>query len=309
MSFTRTQGQARAVRLLSGLLAGGRIPSALIFAGPDGVGKTAIAHDFAKALLCPSVRDGEPCGLCGDCQGIDRRLHVDVKAVNQDYQTSLQEGEAAKGGTLKMDTILHLRRDMEMRSLLGGWKVAVIEDAHTLETESANALLKILEEPPEKTLWILVTSQKDRLPKTIPSRCFSISFSPLPVAVVAAALERAGVPASRAARLAQLSEGSISRALELSAGPGYPECLVESPLAPLTASEKLPKEAYLARAQAETALYALAQDVRLRHLDGAIPFSRAEGPLRELGKLRQSLRANADPKTVLMLAALEVQGI
>jgi DNA polymerase III delta' subunit len=308
VSFTQAQGQPRAVRLLSGLLRGGRIPSALLLVGPDGVGKTTIAHDFAKGLICPSADEGVPCGLCPDCQAVDRRLHVDVKAVNQDYQTSLNEGEVAKGGTLRVDTILHLRRDMEMRSLLGGWKVAVIEDAHTLENESANALLKILEEPPEKTLWILSTSQKDRLPKTIPSRCFSITFSPLPASVVAAALERAGVPAQRAARLAELSEGSISRARQLADGPGYPECLLESPLAPLTA-DKLPKEAYLARAQAETALYALAQDLRLRHLDGSVPFSAAEGPLRELGRLRQALRANADPKTVLLLAALEVQGL
>lgn len=310
MSFTAIQGQKRAERILSGLLATGRIPAAMLFVGPDGVGKTVIAHDFAKALVCPSAEDGRgPCGLCGDCQAVDRRMHLDVKAVNQDYQTSLNEGEVSKGGTLKVDTILHLRHDMEMQSMLGRWKVAVIEDAHTLENESANALLKILEEPPPKTLWILLTSQRDRLPKTIPSRCFSIPFSPLPAAVVAAAVQRAGIPADRAARLAELSEGSVSRALQLAQGPGYPESLLEAPLSPLTAADALPKEAYLARAQVETALYALSQHLRLRHLDGLAPFSRVERPLRELGRLRQSLRANADPKSVLLLAALEVQGL
>lgn len=309
MSFTQAQGQQRAVRLLSGLLASGRIPSALLFVGPDGVGKTLIAHDFAKGLLCGSAGDGRPCGLCGDCQAVDRRLHLDVKAVNQAYQTSLNEGAVAKGGTLKVDTITHLRRDMGMQSLLGRWKIAVIEDAHTLELESANALLKIIEEPPPQTLWILVTSQSDRLPKTIPSRCFSISFSPLPAAVVGAALERAGVPAERAARLSRLSEGSVSRALQLFNSPGYPESLTDSPLAPLSSADALPKEAYLARAQVETALYALSQDLRLRHLEGSMPFSRVERPLRELNRLRQSLKSNVDPRSVLTLAALEAQGI
>jgi DNA polymerase III delta' subunit len=310
MSFTQAQGQARAIRVLSGLLKTGRLPTALLFNGPDGVGKTMIAHDFAKALVCASATEGrDPCGLCADCQAVDRRLHVDVKAVNQAYQTSFDEGEVSKGNVLKVDTMRHLRSDMELQSLMGGWKVAVIEDAHTLEAAGYNALLKILEEPPAKTLWILVTSQKDRMPKTIPSRCFTVTFAPLPPAVVARALETDGIPAERAARLAELSEGSISRARQLALGPGYPESLVESPLAPLSAPDGLPKEAYLARQQVETALYALAQDLRLKHLDGRAPFSRVERPLRELDRLRRSLRANADPKTVLMLAALEVQGL
>lgn len=309
MSFTRAEGQPRAARLLSGLLSSGRLPSAMLFVGPDGVGKTLVAHDFAKALVCGSGAPGEPCGLCGDCQAVDRRMHPDVKAVNQDYQTALNEGEVAKAGTLKIDTIRHLRRDMEMQSLLGRWKVAVIEDAHTLEMESCNALLKILEEPPSKTLWILCTSQRERLPRTIPSRCFSIPFSPLPTEVVARSLERLGVPPERAARVAELSEGSVSRARQLAEGPGYPESLTQDLLSPLTAADALPKEAYLARAQVETALFALGQDLRLRHLDGRLPFSRVERPMRELEKLRRSLRQNADPRSVLTLAALEAQGL
>jgi DNA polymerase III subunit delta' len=309
MSFTQAQGQPRALRLLSGLLRTGRLPSAMLFVGPDGVGKGVMARDFAKALSCPSARDGEPCTLCADCQAIDSGLHPDVKLVNQDYQTALNEGEVSKGGTLRVKTILHLRHDMELQSLLGRWKVAIIEDAHTLEVESSNALLKIIEEPPRQTLWILLTSQRERLPKTIPSRCFSIPFSPLPAAVVAAALERSGIPAERARRLAELSEGSVSRARQLSDTGGYPESLTQTPVAPLAASEALPKEAFLARGQAEAGLYALAQDLRLKHLDGLVPFSRVERPLRELNRLRQSLKSNADPRTVLMLAALEAQGI
>ena len=309
MSFTQAEGQQRAVRLLSGLMETGRLPSALLFVGPDGVGKTLVAHDFAKALLCLSGKPGSPCGLCADCQGIDKRLHPDVKAVNQAYQTALNEGDVSKAKTLKVDTIRHLRYDMEMQSMLGRWKVAVIEEADTLEPEAANSLLKIIEEPPAQTLWILTTSQRERLPKTIPSRCFSIGFSPLPPGVVARALQRSGVASERAVRLAELCEGSVSRALQLSQSPGYPESLTDTPLSPWTAADALPREAYLARVQVESALFALAQDLRLRHLDGRLPFSRVERPLREINALRRSLKANADPRTVLTLAALDAQGI
>ncbi|MDE2038895.1 MAG: DNA polymerase III subunit [Elusimicrobia bacterium] len=309
MSFTSAQGQAKAVRLLSGLLSRGRLPPALLLAGPEGVGKALLAHDFAKALLCPAGQPAEPCGLCPDCQAVDRRLHPDVKAVNQGYQTALNEGEASRGATLRVDTILHLRRDMELQPLRGRWKVAVIEDAHTLELESSNALLKALEEPPPRTLWILTSAQRERLPGTVRSRCALIPCSPLPSQLVAEILSRAGVPAERARRLAALSEGSASRALRLAQDPGVPESMIETPLAPLNAADALPREAPLARERAEQALYALSQDVRLRHLDGELSFSRAERPLRRLERLRRCLRSNADPRTVLLLACLEAQGL
>jgi len=308
MTFGKVKGQARAAKALSGMLETGRIPAAVVFHGMEGTGKTLMAVEFARVLLCKDRKGpAEPaCGFCSDCLSVDRRIHPDLALVNAQYQAALLEADAAKQKSLRVDTIRHLRRDMELRSLLGNWKIAVVEDAHTMEIEAANALLKILEEPNPKTVWILVSSQRERMPRTVLSRCFSAAFAPLPQAVVADILEGRGVAQDRAAAAAALCEGSAGRALELAAGE-YPQALYAGPLAAFQAADSLPREGYLARGQVEAALFALSQDLRLKHLQGALPFARVERPLRELLRLRQALRANADPKVVLTLGGLAVE--
>jgi len=310
MTFGKVKGQARAAKVLSGILASGRIPAAVVFHGMEGTGKTLMAVEFARTLLCRQRQGGESaaCGCCSDCLSVDKRIHPDLAVVNAQYQAALLEGDAAKQKSLRVDTIRHLRRDMEMRSLMGSWKIAVVEDAHTLEIEASNALLKILEEPDPKTLWLLVTSQRERVPRTVLSRCFSVAFSPLPVAVVADILEAEGVAPEEAATAAALCEGSAGRALELAAGE-YPQALYAGPLAAFQAADSLPREGYLARGQTEAALFALSQDLRLKHLQGGLSFARVERPLRELVRLRQALRSNADPKVVMTLAGLAVEGV
>lgn len=308
MILRKAKAQPRAARRLEGLLKTGRIPSALLFFGPDGVGKALMARELAQALLCGGRQETEPpCGLCSDCQAVEKGLHPDVRFINAAYQAALREEETAKQRTLRVDTVRHARGEMEMKSLLGRWKVAVVEDAHTLELESANALLKILEEPQPSTLWVLVTSQKERLPKTVVSRCFSIGFAPLPPAVVQEVLGARGIAAAEAQRLARLCEGSISRALALAEQPL--EDLASGPLKPFSAADALPRELYLAREQVELSLFALAQRLRERHLDGELSFSQVEPALRELQSLRKALRSNADPRSVLALAGLEAEGL
>jgi DNA polymerase III delta' subunit len=310
VSFFRVQGQRRATKILEGLLSSERIPSAMLFSGLEGTGKTLMAREFAKALLCQEKKSpAEPCGLCSDCAAIDKGLHPDVKIVDASYQAGLVEGEVAKQKILQADTLRHLRRDMEMQSMLGRWKVAIVCDAHTMTDAAANVLLKNLEEPQPQTLWILVSAQKGRMLKTIMSRCFSVTFSPLTPEIVKALLVEREMPAPQAARLSALAGGSVSRALELAQAGDYPDSLHAGPMAALEAADSLPKELYLARTQVELALFALAQDIRLKHLRGETSFYKAEKPLRELGVLRQALRSNADPRTVLLLAALETEGI
>ena len=290
------------------MLEAARVPSALLLVGPEGVGKALAARALAQGLVCreaSGVVGG--CGACGDCQAVGSRRHPDIKIVDAEYQASLREEDAAKQRSLRVDTIRHLRRDMELESLLGGWKVALLDDAHTLEIEADNALLKILEEPPRKSLWILVTAQPERLPRTVASRCVKIPFAPLSAADVSAVLGASGMAAPEAARLGALCEGSVSRALALAQSPGYPESLCDGPLAPFSAADALPKELYLARSQAELALFSLAQKLRLEHLSGRKTFAQVEKPLREIVSLRQALRANADPKSVLALAGLEAE--
>lgn len=304
MRFPRVRGQKRADAVLAGLLESGRLPTALLFLGMEGVGKELMARELAKALVCRE----KGCGACADCVNIEKGMHPDVPVVNLAYQAQVMEleGTAALQPTIKVDTIRHIRSDMELRSLLGGWRVAIVPDAERLNEEAWNALLKNVEEPLPNALWVFIASRKEGIPATIVSRCFRVAFAPLPTSEVAAVLKAAGVDAERVVRLAAFSEGSASRALSLSQT-GYPEAIFESPAAPAMASDKLPRELPLARAQTEQALFALAQDLRLRHLRGELPFSRVEGPLKTILGLRQALRQNVDPKAILTLAGLEAE--
>jgi DNA polymerase III subunit delta' len=301
VSLEAARGQAKAARMLRAFLDSGRLPPAFLFTGPDGVGKSLMAVEFVCALLCKNRTAAGGCAVCPDCASIRRGIHPDVKICDALYQATFLEEEKSKQRTLRVDAIRHLRQDMSLQSMLGSWKAAIIVDAHTFEPAAANALLKILEEPPPMTLWILVTSQKERLPKTITSRCQTIAFSPLPADIAAKILEEKGLDASEARKLAALSEGSVSRALSLQEAGKTADAILSDALAGLKAADGLPRELAVARVQVEETIYALSQRLRERGRGGA--FASVEKPLRKLGKLRQALASNVDPRLVMTLAA------
>ncbi|MBI3298059.1 MAG: hypothetical protein HYZ75_07845 [Elusimicrobia bacterium] len=283
MSLAALPGQERAVRFLRRLLVTRSLPPALLFTGPQGAGKADAAWAFAKALNCTAHKD-DCCPLpapgtaspCPSCSAAEKGLDPDLQRVDAEFQAAVLDEDAAKQKSLRIDTLRHVLRVFEMRSMEGRWKTAVLLDAHRLVPDAANAILKGLEEPPPRAVWILVTHRPAELLATVRSRCQSVRFAAVPLAA----------PTT--------SEAD-------------PADWVKDPMAPFTLAEGLPRELHLARPRAE-ALLDLA-GAWLRRQRGREVY--ASGParfvLRDLEALRAALRRNADPRLTVELAALRLQ--
>lgn len=194
--------QRQARRLLEGYLRSGRIANAYLFAGPEGVGKRLAARLFAQALNCSSSE--APCRECDSCAAIEGHRHPDVLLF------SPERGSL----TIGIDQVRSLKNAVSLRSAMGGYKVAIVAEADRMTQEAANALLKTLEEPPEKTTLILTTSQSDSLPRTIFSRCQRVPFGLLRLETLQSVLmEQEGMKGPDARLWALLSGGRLGVAL------------------------------------------------------------------------------------------------
>jgi DNA polymerase-3 subunit delta' len=217
MAWQGIEGHDAVVRAFAAAAARGRVSGAYLFVGPPGVGKASFARRLAQALACPACGPGlVPCGRCASCAQAEAGSHpdIDVVAKPEDRATIPLEsliGDAAH----RMREGLCWR--MLLRPTLAARKVGIILDADALSVEGANCLLKLLEEPPEAAVFILVGSAVERQLPTIRSRCQTVRFAALDAATVRrvlAAERQAGADTDEAAldAAAAASGGSLTRA-------------------------------------------------------------------------------------------------
>lgn len=211
--------QAPAVSVLRAAYSTGRLPHALLFAGPEGVGKGTTAEALAQLFLCTSpitspANSVDGCGTCESCTLFAAGTHSDFHRVYR--QLARIEKSEAKARDLSVDVIRDFLLEPASRSAqLGNGKVFLVEEADTMNPQAQNALLKTLEEPHGKTLIILLASQPGALLPTIRSRCQPVYFAPIPDTDLAAYLISHGTSPENAKDLARLAAGSLGLALRL----------------------------------------------------------------------------------------------
>lgn len=270
MPFAEVLNQSAAVDYLQKSVTG-RVPQALLFCGPSGVGKKKTALEFAKALNCldPRARQsGDACGLCAHCRAIERGTYADVVLADFLYQARLElkkepsdkayeeelEKELAKQQRIKVDTIRDVTAKSQQKSAAGGWKVFIVDEAQSMQAEAANALLKFIEEPPQKTVWILLTDKKAAMLKTILSRCQPLQFAPLPDQTVERLLKENMPQAQAPALAAKYAQGSVTRAARAAEALEILQSAPLGPAWPAAAAAALPRTMTAARQQAQAVL-------------------------------------------------------
>ena len=170
--FADLIGQEHVARGLAGAIDSGRVGHAYLFTGARGVGKTSAARIYAKALECTNRKSGEPCNLCERCQAISAGQDVDVIEIDA----------ASNRG---IDEIRQLRQNVAVRPANGNHKTYIIDEVHMLTREAFNALLKTLEEPPPHVKFVLCTTEPEKLPITILSRCQRFDFQSVDTVAIA----------------------------------------------------------------------------------------------------------------------------
>ncbi|MGH8243874.1 MAG: DNA polymerase III subunit gamma/tau, partial [Steroidobacteraceae bacterium] len=207
-SFAELVGQEHVRQALVNALDSGRVHHAFLFTGTRGVGKTTIARILARSLNCERGVSSTPCGECGACREIDEGRFVDLIEVDAASRT-------------KVDDTRELLDNVQFLPTRGRYKVYLIDEVHMLSAHSFNALLKTLEEPPPHVKFLLATTDPQKLPVTVLSRCLQFNLKRLPAALIAARLahilaaEKVAFEPPAVQLLARAADGSLRDALSL----------------------------------------------------------------------------------------------
>ncbi len=247
MKFDEIIGQDRAKEIIRGMVAKQRLPHAIILNGSPGIGKLAFANSVAQFINCENLSGVDSCGICASCIKIRKGIHPDVmfvlptvsapgigsKTVTDDFfplfrehffekpyfsmssWISLMQGENKQLG-IRINEIRELKRKMQLKAFEATFKVVIIWNAEKVNREASNAMLKLLEEPPVNTVMIMTVSDTNQLLTTINSRCQRVRLQRIPDQVMQTYLMREyGLTYDRAQQVAQLAEGSVTKAVEL----------------------------------------------------------------------------------------------
>ena len=195
-------GQEAVIKTLRSQVMSGRIAHAYLFCGTRGTGKTSTAKVFARAVNCEHPENGDPCGQCATCCALSEESSLDILEIDA----------ASNNG---VDEIRDLREKVKYPPQVGRYRVYIIDEVHMLSAGAFNALLKTLEEPPAYVVFILATTEPQKLPATILSRCQRFDFHRIPmnqiIARMRVAVEQEGIAAEDAAlaRIARAAEGGM----------------------------------------------------------------------------------------------------
>lgn len=225
MALKDVIGQEKAINILKGCINKNRVPHAIFFAGDEGIGKKLAAVNFAKALNCTGTSGDkdlfafggeketaaeetafrDACDKCPSCVKIDKGSHPDVF-------TLIPEGD---GGQITVAAVRQVEEALSYKPFEGEWKIAIIDNADRLNRSAANAFLKCLEEPTQKSILILISSRPDTMLATIRSRCQRVNFTPLPIDTMSSLIREkyAEFDDEEALLLSTLSGGRLGYAL------------------------------------------------------------------------------------------------
>jgi DNA polymerase-3 subunit delta' len=216
MVWNRIRGHSAQQKMLERAAARGRMAHAYLFLGPTGIGKRCVARALAQSLFCPhsSPDQLDPCDECPSCKQVRSGSHPDLLEIGcpegkRDLPLELIVGSRERRGR---EGLCH---DLALRPMASNRRIAIIDDAETMTEESANALLKTLEEPPLGSLMILLAPDSEAILPTIRSRCQPLWFSPLADEIVVELLTAEGIEPAQAAAVVGLCGGSLHTARQL----------------------------------------------------------------------------------------------